>query len=238
MPRRPRLELPGCAMHLTQRGVNRCAVFLDDDDFSHYLQTIRAVFSSAEIQLHAYVLMTNHVHMLLTTPKTGVLSNAMRIIGTRYVPYFNAKYQRCGPLWQGRFKTCLVDSERYCLNVMRYIELNPVRALMSEAACDYRWSSAQYHVGDCEDDSLLSPHASYLDLGQDRPSRTVAYRAVLQQAISASDLADIRIGIQQERALGHPRFVALAEKTLNRPVQWRPAGRPIVNSNVNDLRPL
>ena len=237
MPRRPRLELPGCAMHLTQRGVNRCAVFLDDEDFNHYRQTLHDVFAKHGILLHAYVLMTNHIHLLLTPPEKGVLSKAMRIVGARYVPYFNQKHGRCGTLWQGRFKTCLVQSENYCLNVIRYIELNPIRARLCAMPEEYRWSSVHQHVG-LAVDKLLSSHTCYLGLGCNDQSCVDAYRTILHQGISDEDLADIRIGIQQERALGNPRFLALVEKTLHRPVQWRPVGRPIVNSNVNDLRPL
>ena len=237
MPRRPRLELPGCAMHLTQRGVNRCAVFLDDEDFNHYRQTLHDVFSEHSIQLHAYVLMTNHVHLLLTAPADGVLSKAMRIVGARYVPYFNKRHGRCGTLWQGRFKTCLVDSERYCLNVMRYIELNPVRAMLSETPEAYRWSSVHQHIGS-SDDKLLTAHNSFLELGSNNQARCHAYQQILAKGISDADTADIRLRIQQERALGSPRFMALLEKALDRPVQWRKCGRPIVNSNANDLRPL
>lgn len=236
MPRRPRLELAGCPMHLTHRGNNRCAVFLDDEDFNHYRQTLADVFSKHEIQLHGYVLMHNHVHLLLTQPDKGVLSNAMRMVGTRYVPYFNQRHGRCGALWEGRFKTCLVDSEAYLLNVLRYIELNPVRAMLCEAALSYRWSSVHFHLNGIED-RLLSPHECYLRLGENEASRRSTYRDFINQGICDADVAAIRWHMQQERALGSPRFQALVEKTLIRPAACRPCGRPIVNSNVNDLRP-
>lgn len=114
MPRRPRLELPGLPLHVTQRGVNRAATFLDDEDFTHYLHCLGDAFSTHGLALHAYVLMTTHVHLLLTPPAPGRLSAAMRQIGQRYVPVFNRKHGRTGTLWEGRFKSCLVDTERIC----------------------------------------------------------------------------------------------------------------------------
>ena len=236
MPRRPRLELAGCPMHLTHRGNNRCAVFLDDEDFNHYRQTLADVFSKQEIQLHGYVLMNNHVHMLLTQPDKGMLSKAMRMVGARYVPYFNQRHGRSGGLWEGRFKTCLVDSEAYFLNVLRYIELNPVRAMLCESASSYRWSSVHFHAYGIED-RMLSPHACYVRLGECTASRQSAYRDFMKQGICDEDMTAIRWHMQQERALGSPRFKALVEKTLARPADCRPWGRPIVNSNVNALRP-
>ena len=137
MPRRPRLELPGIPLHITHRGVNRAATFLDDGDFHEYRYCLGDALAAHGIALHAYVLMTNHVHLLLTSPVPGQLSAAMRQLGQRYVPAFNRKHGRTGTLWEGRFKSCLVDSERYLLTVHRYIELNPVRAAMVTAAEHY-----------------------------------------------------------------------------------------------------
>lgn len=225
MPRRPRLELPEIPLHITHRGVNRAAVFLDDEDFVSYRQYLGDALAEQGIALHAYVLMTNHVHLLATPPAPGRLSIAMSRLGQRYVPAFNRRHGRTGTLWEGQFKSCLVDSERYLLTVHRYIELNPVRATMAPAAEDYRWSSARASLG-LATDSLLTFHPLYLAMGSDPIQRGSIYREWLQQGTSEDDLQDIRSHLQQERALGCPRFQALVEKTLNRPASVRSRGRP------------
>ncbi|MCC4597182.1 transposase [Xanthomonas campestris pv. phormiicola] len=225
MPRRPRLELPGFPLHITQRGVNRGAVFLDEDDHSRYRALLNDALKAHDIALHAYALMTNHVHLLLTPPAPGRLSAAMRVLGQRYVPVFNRKHGRTGTLWEGRFKSCLVDSERYLLMVHRYIELNPVRAAMTTAAEDYHWSSARSSLGIAADPAV-SPHPAYLALGTDPADRAASYRQWLYQGVADDELHAIRLHLQQERALGHPRFQAMAARTLNRPVHVQPPGRP------------
>lgn len=225
MPRRPRLELPGLPLHVTQRGVNRAATFLDDEDFARYHQHLGEVLAEHDIALHAYVLMTNHVHLLLTPPLAGRLSAAMCQLGRRYVPAFNRKHGRTGTLWEGRFKTCLVDSDRYALTVQRYIELNPVRAAMTASAAAYPWSSANASLGSVPD-PLVSFHPVYLALGDDAQARAVAYRDWLRQASVPGELESVRAHMRQERALGQPDFQAMVENTLNRPVAIRGPGRP------------
>lgn len=147
MPRRPRLEIPDIPLHVTQRGINRCAIFLDDDDRAHYLDLLRHAVRNDDIAVHAYVLMDNHVHLLLTSPRPGALSRSVRNLGQCYVQVFNHRYRRSGTLWQGRFKSCLVDTERYLMTVYRYIELNPVRAAMVDHPERYRWSSVHANLG-------------------------------------------------------------------------------------------
>jgi putative transposase len=168
MPRQPRLELPGIPMHVTQRGVNRCAIFLDDDDRHHYRRLLREACNKHAVAIHAFVLMDNHVHLLLSSLAAGAVSCAMRAVGQAYVQAFNARHSRSGTLWQGRFKSCLVDSDRYLLAVLRYIELNPVRAAMVAAPEEYRWSSVHTHLGRSHD-PLLTPHIVYLGLGGPTP---------------------------------------------------------------------
>ena len=225
MPRRPRLEMPGVPLHLTHRGVNRAATFLDDEDFQLYLGCLAEAFTERGIALHAYVLMTNHVHLLLTPPAPGLLSTAMCQVGRRYVPAFNRRHGRTGTLWEGRFKSCLVDSERYVLTVHRYIELNPVRAAMAETVGAYRWSSAGSSLGLVED-PLVTFHPAYLELGADATERARVYREWLDRGIGEDDLSAIRSHAGQERALGNPRFQAMVERSLNRPVTVRAPGRP------------
>ncbi|MCE5231828.1 MAG: transposase [Mizugakiibacter sp.] len=225
MPRRARLEFPGIPLHITQRGVNRCAVFVDDDDRRHYLALLEDAARRHALAVHAYVLMGNHVHLLVSSGEAGALSRAMRDLGQCYVQGFNRRHRRTGTLWEGRFKSCLVDSERYVLSVYRYIELNPVRAAMVAAPEDYRWSSVHAHLG-ASDDPLLTPHTAFLALGADRRARVAAYRTWLASGVDDAELEAIRAHIVQERALGSERFQRMLERTLNRPLQVRPRGRP------------
>jgi putative transposase len=229
MPRRPRLELPGVPLHLTQRGVNRAATFLDEEDFVEYRRFLSDAFTEQGIALHAYVLMTNHVHLLLTPPAAGRLSIAMSRLGQHYVPRFNRRHGRTGTLWEGRFKSCLVDSDRYLLSAQRYIELNPVRAAMVASPEQYRWSSVRTSLA-IETDPMLTAHPTYLALAANPVKRGLVYGEWLQQAISADQIRSIRLHLQQERAFGNPRFQQMVEKTLNRPASLRARGRPCKQS--------
>lgn len=228
MPRRPRLEIAGLPLHVTHRGVNRAAVFLDDDDFLHYRSQLDESLAAHGVALHAYVLMTNHVHLLVTPSALGALSRAMCRLGQRYVPAFNRKHGRTGTLWEGRFKSCLVDTDRYLLTVYRYIERNPVRVALAELPEQYRWSSARTNLG-LDTDPAITPHAGFLALGDSPHARAISYRPWLHAGLGAEELNAIRMHLQQERALGSPRFQAMAAKTLNREVSCRPRGRPAVS---------
>ena len=159
--RRPRLELPGIPLHITHRGVNRGATFIDDEDFASYLQALDACARGQGVALYGDVLMTNHVHLLVSADVGGAVSRMMQALGRRYVRAFNARYRRTGTLWEGRYKSCLVDSDRYLLACLRYIELNPVRAAMVAQPWDYRWSSVHAHLG-LWADVRLTPHPGYL----------------------------------------------------------------------------
>jgi putative transposase len=225
MPRRARLVLPNQPLHVTQRGVNRAAIFLDDEDRHHYRRLLREACSVYCVAIHAFVLMDNHVHLLLTPQTAASLALAMRVSGQSYVQAFNARHRRSGILWQGRFNSCLVDSDRYLLTVYRYIELNPVRAAMVAQPQDYRWSSVHTHLGTACD-PLISPHPLYLGLGNTIEARASAYRLWLQADQDPEELVNIRRYIAQQRALGDHRFQAMVEKTLNRTAVYRPGGRP------------
>lgn len=225
MPRQARLEIPGVPLHITQRGVNRCAIFLDDDDRRHYLRLLGESAASHDLQIHAYVLMGNHVHLLVSSDEPGKVSLAMRQLGQAYVTGFNRRHRRTGTLWEGRFKSCLVDSDCYLLTAYRYIELNPVRAAMVEKPEHHHWSSVHANLALCED-ALVTPHTCFLDIGDTRLLRAEAYRVWLEQGVSDDELIAIRQHLQQERAFGSKRFQAMAEKTLGRPVSVRRPGRP------------
>lgn len=232
--RRPRLELPGIPLHITHRGVNRGATFIDEEDFASYLQALEHTSREQSVALHGYVLMTNHVHLLVSAQEAGAVSRMMQALGRRYVRAFNARYARTGTLWEGRYKSCLVDSDRYLLTCLRYIELNPVRAAIVVLPWEYRWSSVHGHLG-LRLDPRLTPHPGYIGLGADADARSIAYRHLLVQGLSSDVLADIRCHVQQERALGSPTFQAMLEKVLNRPVAVRPPGRPRRDSSANVL---
>lgn len=233
MPRRTRLELPGCPLHVTQRGVNRCAIFVDNIDRRHFYDLLQEAMAEHGIAVHAYVFMGNHVHLLLTPPEREVLSCAMRNVGQGYVQAFNKRHRRCGTLWQGRFKSCLVDTEHYLMTVYRYVELNPVRAAMVARAEQHRWSSVHANLGLIED-PLITPHPVFLAQDPDPRKRTQAYRAWLQQGVTDDDLANIRAHLQQERALGDTTFQAMVEKALGRRVQAQGRGRPRSHGNTPD----
>jgi putative transposase len=225
MPRRARLELPGIPMHVTQRGVNRCAIFIDEQDRHHYRRVLREACRKHDVAVHAFVLMDNHVHLLLSANQTGRISLAMRVAGQAHVQAFNWRHGRSGALWQGRYKSCLVDTDHYLLAVIRYIELNPVRAGMVDKPESYRWSSVHTHMGRASD-PLLTLHPLYLSLGRDRVQRAQAYEAWLRWGIGEDELAEVKRHIAQERALGDSRFQRMVERALNRPVAYRPRGRP------------
>ncbi len=208
MPRTPRLELPGIPLHVTQRGVNRCAIFLDDNDRHHFRRLLREACRKHDVEIHAFVLMDNHVHLLLGALRAGSVSGACdwrdnptsrrSTIGTT-APARSGRGASSPAWWT------LTNSDHYLLTVMRYIELNPVRAAMVDAPEAYRWSSVHTHLGHACD-PMLTPHPMYLALGTNAESRAAAYRSWLYAPLPPEDLAAIRRHLEQEKALGNPGF--------------------------------
>lgn len=230
MPRHPRLDLPGVPQHIVQRGNNRQPCFLREQDYRCYLQQLREALQKHDCDLHAYVLMTNHVHLLMTPTRAGAIARVMQSLGRRYVSYINATYKRSGTLWEGRYKSCLVDSDRYVLTCYRYIELNPVRAAMVETPEKYAWSS--YHAnGSGAGNSLVTPHPEYLALGQTLEQRMAAYKSLFLEAIGEDRLQEIRVYIQQQKALGTSRFQKAIEQELGRATLVRSRGRPVQSTD-------
>jgi putative transposase len=225
MARMPRIEVPGIPLHVTHRGVNRCAVFVDDVDRGTYLHLLDLQFRRLDVSLHAYVLMGDHVHLLVSASACGRVSEAVRNALQSYVRGFNLRHGRTGTLWEGRFRSCLVESDRYLLSVIRYIELNPVRAGLVDDPIEFRWSSVHAHLA-LRVDLRVTHHPVFVALGPDRHSRASNYRQWIMQSISTDELADIRRHVYQQRALGDPRFQAMLERTLNRHVRCRSGGRP------------
>jgi putative transposase len=179
MARQPRLIVPDVALHIVQRGVDRQDCFSEETDRVVYLSLLRELCEETRCAVHAYCLMTNHVHLLLTPAAPDGPSVLMRKVGQRYVPYFNRRYSRTGTLWEGRFKSCLVESARYVLGCHRYIESNPVRASMVSHPAAYRWSSHHGNAGSGED-PVLTAHVEYAGLGLNPVSTRIAYRALFE----------------------------------------------------------
>jgi putative transposase len=225
MPRHPRPDFPGIAQHVVQRGNDRLPCFFEEADYRRYLTHLREAALDHDCAIHAYVLMTNHVHLLLTPRASGNVSRMMQSLGRRYVGYINSTYGRTGTLWEGRYKACLVDSQQYVLTCHRYIELNPVRAAMVASPEAYRWSSYHYNAHG-HSDPLLTPHPEYRALARDTADREAAYRDLFYHAISDDRLAEIRAYLQQQRVLGSPRFQAHIEAMLGRRAAIQPRGRP------------
>jgi putative transposase len=225
MPRQSRLYIPGVPQHIVQRGNNRQPCFFHEQDYRMYLGCLSKAAQAHGCAIHAYVLMTNHVHLLATGLSRESIPRAMQHLGRRYVSYINLRYHRTGTLWEGRYKACLVDSATYVLTCYRYIELNPVRAAMVDAPGEYAWSS--YHANACgRADVLVTPQAEYEALGKTTEERCSAYHDLFDGMVSEEKLQEIRIYTQQQRACGSRRFQREVEKELKRITAVRPRGRP------------
>ena len=229
MPRKPRMYLAGVPCHVVQRGNNRDACFFTDDDYRFYLDVLSDACRRYQVHVHAYVLMTNHVHLLLT-PKFGEsVSRVMQSLGRRYVQYVNKTYRRCGTLWESRHKASLVDAEHYLLACYRYIELNPVAARMVNHPADYRWSSFSCNGWGRRDD-LVNPHALYLALAEDALSRQSCYRELFSSHLSKKLVHEIRTALYFSMPLGNDRFRQQIERALGRSIGQAKRGRPLARS--------
>lgn len=225
MPRPPRYALPGIPQHVLQRGNNRQPVFFCDDDYRFYLASVTLAAAQHAIAVHAYVLMTNHVHLLVTPQQASGIAKLMQSIGRRYVQYINATYQRTGTLWEGRYRASLVDTDRYFFLCARYIELNPVRAAMVAHPATYPWSSYRWHASG-EPDPVITDHALYQALGRTPHERQGAYRALFHDDIAEGVLQEIRTAVHHCRVLGTERFKDVIERVLARRIRPGKAGRP------------
>lgn len=225
MPRKPRFYLPGMPVHAVQRGRSREAVFYEDSDYRAYLDWLREGAARYKCAIHAYVLMTNHVHVLATPADDEGISRMMQYVGRRYVPYINYHYGTSGSLWEGRYKASLVQEEGYLLSCMRYIELNPVRADMVNHPREYRWSSYRAN-GEGRDDLLITPHQIYVSLGRTKDQRKEAYRAFFKAHIESDETPQIRAAWQTGTPLGNDHFRAQVEAKLKTKVGQSRRGRP------------
>jgi putative transposase len=224
-PRPHRLDVPGVPQHVIQRGNDRQPCFFSEADYLRYRNDLREIALREGCAVHAYVLMTNHVHLLMTPAVAGAVARVMQSLGRRYVRHINDRYHRTGTLWEGRYKACLVDDGDYLMQCYRYIELNPLRAAMVVDPRDYTWSS---HLANAygHHDPLVTPHSAYLALSSDLIQRQLTYRGLVMETLDPAEVEAIRQHVQRQHAYGSHRFRAAIEKQLGRTAGPRKIGRP------------
>ena len=225
MARLPRLTVPGYPHHIIQRGNNRQPVFFDDEDRRMFLQLLEEYAAQEKVAIHAYVLMSNHFHLLATPESETGVPQMMQAVGRRYVRYFNQRHGRTGTLWEGRYKSTLIQAERYLLACMVYIDLNPVRAGLVTEPAAYAWSSHQHYVGR-RADRLVTPHPLYWEMGNTPFARDAAYGQLVHLGVSAEQGKALREATLGGWALGDPGYVSSLQKHTPRRLSPGKAGRP------------
>lgn len=219
------MHLDRVPLHIVQRGHNREPCFLAEDDYGHYLHWLQEALAEHECALHAYVLMTNHVHLLLTPEQADAVPRLMISLGRHYVQYVNRRYRRTGTLWDSRYRSSLVQAESYLLACHRYIEMNPVRAAIVENPAYYRWTSYRANALG-QPDARVTPHPFYQTLGSNDRERQSAYRALFRAHLDRAAINDIRLALTQNQPLGNERFMEKIEQMTGVCRQARPRGRP------------
>lgn len=232
MARLPRLTLAGYTHHVIQRGNNRQPIFLSQADYPYLLGLIEENAKKFDVQVHAYVLMTNHFHLLATPQTDNGLPQLMQAVGRSYVRYFNDLQSRTGTLWEGRYRSTLIDTASYLLACMVYIDLNPVRAGMVADPLDYAWSSHGFYSG-TRNDKLITPHSLFWDLANTPFGREAAYADLVRAGISPKQQAALTKSALAGWALGEAEFVADLQKRIERRVSKVKAGRPFAQSVPN-----
>ena len=225
MPRKPRICPIGIPQHVIQRGNNRQICFTSEQDFKAYAGWLKEYSRKFHVEIHAWVFMTNHVHLLCTPQKANAVSLMMQSLGRQYVRYFNFTYKRTGTLWEGRFKSCLVQTEEYLIQLYRYIELNPVRANMVNDPAEYIWSSYQINaLGKAS--QLCTPHQVYLSINQNPQARQSSYRALFQHQLDEKMINDIRQATNKGMVIGSDTFKDQIEKLTGKSMHPKKMGRP------------
>jgi len=227
MPRKPRFNLIGVPQHVIQRGKNQEPCFYRSADYQRYLNDLKTAAERYDCRIHAYALMTNHVHLLVTPMQDFGVSHMMQALGQRFVTYINKTYHLSGTLWDGRYKSSLVDSDQYLLNCMRYIELNPVRASLVEHPEDYRWSSYLFNAQQSQHD-FIEAHPGYRNLAAAIDDCQAVYRELFNHPLTNAVLQDIREALNQELIYGRPEFKEKIEAITNRQVRPGKPGRPSI----------
>jgi putative transposase len=226
MARKKRIAPAGYAQHVIQRGNNRAACFACEADFAAYVHWLKLFSQRYQVSIHAWVFMTNHVHLLCTPEKENCgISTMMQSLGRMYVRYFNKKYGRTGTLWEGRFKSSVVDTDSYLITLYRYIELNPVRAGMVSAPADYKWSSYRCNALGLGT-TLRTEHPIYTALGRDETSRLIAYQVCFQNDLSSALVEEINWCSQRELVIGDGRFKRMLEESVGMKLKYERRGRP------------
>ncbi len=225
MPRKPRFYVPGAPVHAVQRGHNRSAVFFADLDYLEYLRCLKQAADSCGCAVHAYVLMTNHVHLLLSPERSESVGRLFQSLGRHYVRYVNETYRRHGGLWEGRYRGNVIDSQAYLLSCMRYIERNPVRAGMVDHPASYRWSSYTANALGVSN-AILTAHAEYVALGRLPDDRQSAYRGLFEVDTASDEQARFRCALQTGTPLGNAQFKGQIEAALRVKVGFAQRGRP------------
>jgi len=218
------MYIPGFPYHVVQRGNNREACFLEAENYRFYLRLWNDLSQRYGVAVHAYCLMTNHIHFLVTPEHEESVSNTMKVVGSRYAQYINRRYQRTGTLWEGRHRASLVQSERYLLTCYRYIELNPVRAGMVKRPEEYHWSS--HRLNAWGDSDWLTQHSEYRRLGGTSDARRRAYRDLFEERLNDGDLHLLRKAAHYCQPLADDRFRRQVEETYGLPVGQMKRGRP------------
>ena len=231
MARLPRLTLAGYPHHIILRGNNRQAIFMDMADFQRMLALLQTHAIEQGVQVHAYVLMSNHLHLLLTPLQNESLPKMMQAVGRTYVLYFNKRHGRSGTLWEGRYRSALIQTERYFLACMAYIDLNPVRAGMVAQAADYPWSSHGHYIGR-QNEAWLTPHPMYWEMGNTPFAREAAYAAMIQAGVNQEQQQALTSSALSGWALGEKSFVQGLQKQTSRRVNRAKAGRPFGSKTV------
>jgi putative transposase len=232
MPRRPRVHLDNVPLHIVQRGHNREPCFFAEEDYQAYLYWLGEALKKEHCALHAYALMTNHVHLLITPKKAEAVPRLIIALGRRYVQYINTTYRRTGTLWDSRYKSSLIQAETYLLACMRYIELNPVRAAMVDDPAHYRWTSYRPNaLGQAN--PYLTPHSLYRSLGREVEERRAAYRALFRTQLDKAAIDHIRLALNQSQPLGNSRFLDRIEAMTGQRREAKPRGRPRVEREAS-----
>lgn len=225
MPRKPRMFQSGLPCHVIQRGNNRQVCFFTEQDYLFYLSCLACSCEKHSVDLHAYVLMTNHVHLLMTPCTVDGISKVMQSIGRRYVQYINKQFHRTGTLFEGRFKASLIEADEYLLTCMRYIELNPVRANMVAHAADYKWSSHRVNVG-ITSRKLLKPHPVYLALSNSPAAIYQKYQGLFLECLPDKVVNQFTQAVLCSMPIGSSRFTEEIEKALGYSIGQIKRGRP------------
>lgn len=212
-------------IHARQRGIDRQTCFRSEADFEFYLWLLNELAPAFACEIHSYVLMPNHVHLLLTAQEAESASLLMKNLGQRHAHRFNKIYRRCGPLWDGRFRSSLVHTERYFLTCSAYIELNPVRAGIVSTPAEYRWSSFRANALGVPS-LFLKPHLAYLGLAQEEIARRRTYLELLTAGLTDEEVRVIRKAIGANAALGPDSFIREVEEATGRPATPLSRGRP------------